>query len=915
MKINNNLKMSKKELNLYIKQLKEKYDIPTKYVTDELLEKTKNKEIVINKKTFKIELPNIWKLKESSNTEYQIHTLNQIIQSQIALFFYKEYDINIIKYCIKVIENWFDNNEKIELSKWYNEMNANWQDMSTSYRLGNILLVYELAIKFKIKINEEKFRVEILYHIEWLKSNLIHNNTLNLSCNHNLFISRYLILGANNYNIYFNKLEDSYIELGVENFIEAISNNVDMTDLLSKEHSTNYHILYYRQLNKLLSILDENNKNYKKLKELSDGMYNNLNYFIYPNNHFVQIGDTDDKLCNYEFKDLEPLKVFKKVGYGVYKKENIYLSLSSSCHSKYHKHMDELSINYFNEYPILIEGGRYSYDDNKPKNINERWRNTYFLSQRSKNSVVIDDNYFSFRKIINELNDKTYTYASGITRGEIKDNGVVIQGTNPLLLLMKNIEHNRKVNLDKNNILLVEDKLVSHDEKEHKGTRHFHFHYDWELVEIVKNKVIFKHKISNKMIKFEDLSNGEIKYYYGQEKPFIQGFTSDYEHHKIKVPTIEIINTFSHSIQLNSNLKIYEKIQKLELLDYDMKCRFLDHVDKHIISSKNNIIYESYDLGITWEKYNLDINGNILSGKIINSKIILAIRNTNNETHIYLCDENRKIESKTLVNFPWHGTWSTDYNENTIMFGTYARCDKNMRVYRSIDGGHSWNIIFNVEGPSNNDTKSGDIRHFHTCTYDKYTNKWYLSSGDCREQNKMWESTNNGDTWNLIKFKKIKYSNDISFKLTSNYSKQLIRHTSEINIDKNIMIWCTDDKLDGDARVCIFNKKTYDLFIGEKLGNNPIRSFTKINNDYGLAISESKFKDKNNKLHVNFYLVNLKSYNVELVKSIENVKNKISGFNYSIASKNAYNNMLFCYSDFHYGYLQIKIKLSTKKII
>ena len=555
--IKSKLEMSKKELNEYRENLKEKYDIPTKYITGELLEKTKNKEIVINNKTFKIEIPTIWKLEESSNTEYQIHTLNQIIQSQIALFFYNDQNKDIIKYCIAVIENWFGHNEKIELLKWYDEMNANWQDMSVSYRLGNILLVYELAIKFNVEINKERFKTEILYHIEWLKSHLIHNKTLSFSSNHNLFISRYLILGSNIYNLYFDKLEDLYINLGVENFIEAISNNVDIIDLLSKEHSTNYHILYYRQLNKLLSIIDIDHKNYKKLKDLSDKMYNNLNYFIYPNNHFVQIGDTDDKLCNYEFKDLFSLKLFKNVGYGVYKKENIYLSLSSSCHSRYHKHIDELSINYFNEYPILIEGGRYSYDDYKPININELWRNTYFLSQRSKNSIVIDDNYFSFRQIIDELNNKTYTYASGITRGEIKDNGVVIQGTNPLLLLMKNIEHNRKVNLDKNNILLVKDKLVSHDEKEHKSTRHFHFHYDWELVEIIKNKVIFKHKLSNKMLEFEDLSNGEIKYYCGQEKPFIQGFTSDYEHHKIEIPTIEIRNTFNKNILLKSKI-IYQ---------------------------------------------------------------------------------------------------------------------------------------------------------------------------------------------------------------------------------------------------------------------------------------------------------------------------------------------------------------------
>jgi hypothetical protein len=540
--------MRKKELNKYLEKLKEKYDIPTKYITYDLLEKTKNKEILINNKIFKVDLPNIWKLKESSNTEYQIHTLNQIIQSQIALFFYKDQDVDIIKYCIKVIENWFDNNKKVTLLKWHNTSNANWQDMSTSYRLGNTLLIYELAIKYNVEINKEKFKTEILYHIEWLKSHLIHNKIQGFSSNHNLFISRYLILGANIYNIYFNKLDDSYITLGIENFIEAISNNVDMTDILSKEHSTNYHILYYRQLNKLLSIVDVNNKNYKTLKDLSDKMYNNLNYFIYPNDHFVQIGDTDDKLSNYEFKGLEPLKVFENVGYGIYKKENIYLSLSSSCHSMYHKHMDELSINYFNEYPILIEGGRYSYDEIKPKNRNERWRKRYFLCQRSKNSVVIDDNYFSCKEIKKQLEDGTYRYLSGITNGEIKDSSVFIEGKNPILLQMQNVEHNRKVILDKNDTLSVEDKLESKDKKEHKSTRHFHFHYDWEFIEIVKNKVIFKHKISNKMLEFEDLSsNGEIKYYYGQEKPFIQGFTSDYEHHKIKVPTIEIINTFKDS--------------------------------------------------------------------------------------------------------------------------------------------------------------------------------------------------------------------------------------------------------------------------------------------------------------------------------------------------------------------------------
>lgn len=596
----NPTKMSKKifkgsrSLDLYIKELKEKYDIPINYVTGELLQKTKNKEIVINNKTFKIDLPNIWRLKESSNTEYQIHTLNQIIQSQISLFFYKESDINIIKYCIEVIENWFDNNKKIELLKWYDKMNANWQDMSTSYRLGNILLVYELAIKFNVDINKEKFRVEILYHIEWLKSHLVHNKKLSFSSNHNLFISRYLILGSYIYNIYFNKLEDSYITLGIENFIEAISNNVDMTDVLSKEHSTNYHILYYRQLNKLLSIIDEDNKNYKTLKDLSDKMYNNLNYFIYPNNHFVQIGDTDDKLCNYEFKDLVPLKIFKNVGYGVYKKNNIYLSLSCSYHSSHHKHMDELSINYYNECPILIEGGRYSYDEKKLKDKLNTNRHLYYLSQRSKNNIVVDDDYLSiYNANLQYLisNNKNIIYESGIIDSSYNNNSIQLYGMNPILKLAQNIQHNRIVNLDENGILFVEDKLVSQDKKEHKSTRHFHFHFDWELVEIVKNTVIFKHKKLNKILEFKDLSNGEINYYYGQEKPFIQGFTSDYEHHKIEIPTIEIVNTFKRELKLVSKLQSDNNNYNSVLINNKLNCVEVENKSAHFFSKDNTKLY------------------------------------------------------------------------------------------------------------------------------------------------------------------------------------------------------------------------------------------------------------------------------------------------------------------------------------
>ena len=937
-KIKEKLGLSKRELNIYIKELKKKYDIPTKYTqNNELLEKTKNKEVVINNKTFKIDLPDLWFRKESNNTRYQIHTLNQIIQSQISLFLYKEYDTKIVEYCIEVIVNWFTNNEKVDMETWYKYMNSDWQDMSSSYRLGNILLVYELSKKFNISIDKELFLNEIKYHVEWLyKHSSSHQK--GLVSNHTLFLARFLVLGCSVCNIY-----DKYIDFGIEIFLNAINTNVDFTDYLSKEHSTNYHILYYRQINKLLNILPETNNNYNKLKNINNKMYNNLYYFIYPNKHFVQIGDTDNKVSNYEFTESPILKTFKSAGYICYKNNNKQLLLSSNCHSKHHKHMDELSLTYYDNCPILIEGGRYSYEDNKVfnriRNDNEPWRTSYFLTQKSKNSIVIDNNYYSLWNIEYLLDNNTLTYGSGIIESKKDENKIIMKGENLLLEELQGTSHQRSILYEPENNLLIEDnitikknikeiykkkiknstshqlffqKVLNNETKNiHSCTRHFHFHQDWELLEIKDNTVIFKHKILDKNIQFEDLSNGEIKYYYGQEEPFIQGFTSPSELKKIPIPTLEITNTFKENIKLiskithiNSDKIIIEK--KIKNLDVNGHTKFLDHNNEHILlSNGGNTIYESYDFGKTWQTHILNIDDcYITHGKIINNKIFLATNDTNYNTYVYVCDENKKNINKNKIHLPWHGTWSIDYNESTIMFGTYAHCNENMYIYRSQNNGETWENVFTMKGDAN-DPKKGDIRHFHTCTYDKYNKIWYISSGDRREQNRMWESKDNGNTWKQIEFKLIKDRGDIKFGITSNYAKQLVRHTAEININENIMLWCTDDKIDGNARVCIFNKKTYELTIGEKLGKNPIRSFTKINNNYGLAISESKFKDNDDKLYVDFYLINLYTYRCKLIKTIDNIENKISGFNYSIASKNAYNNTMFCYSDFNNGYLQI----------
>ena len=578
LKIKNNLGCTKAELNTYIRELKNRYDIPVRYVKDGMLARAKNSEIIINGKTLKVEIPTIWSVAVTANTTHQIHTLNTIIQSQVALFAFNQFDPSIIERCIAIIENWFDSNPRVQYPS-RNSINPNWQDMASAKRLDNILLVYEIADHYRIAIDKDRFRLEILYHIGWLQHHLIDSN---VSRNHVLFISRSVLLGSSVYGKYFGKLDKDYVSTSILRFWETVARQVDMTDALSKEHSTNYHILYYRQIHRFCGLSDaipdmldaasaQSVSRYRALQRLCSSMHDSINYFVYPDNRLVQIGDTDDKLCNYSFEDFSHLREFARAGYVIYKKGPVYLSLSASCHSRFHKHMDELSVNYFNGVPVLVEGGRYSYEDfklhDRPE-ICDTWRCSYFLSQRSKNGLVIDGKYSCFNSselarvpqvhagtLIKPYN-QTYAYGSGTVNSQARSDGVTMTATNPILLKLQNVQHTRTLSLDGNANLAIEDTLVAGDARRHTSTRHFHFHADWEFASIVENKASFKHKNSSRTLDFTNSSGGTIHHYFGQETPFIQGFTAPRELHKVPVSTLEVTNYFAGSAVLECTISV-----------------------------------------------------------------------------------------------------------------------------------------------------------------------------------------------------------------------------------------------------------------------------------------------------------------------------------------------------------------------
>lgn len=69
-------------------------------------------------------------------------------------------------------------------------------------------------------------------------------------------------------------------------------------------------------------------------------------------------------------------------------------------------------------------------------------------------------------------------------------------------------------------------------------------------------------------------------------------------------------------------------------------------------------------------------------------------------------------------------------HENTIIYGEYSR-NKNrnlVSVYRSQDGGVSWSVIHKFEG----------VRHVHGVFYDKFSKKYWITTGDTDKESSIW---------------------------------------------------------------------------------------------------------------------------------------------------------------------------------
>lgn len=104
----------------------------------------------------------------------------------------------------------------------------------------------------------------------------------------------------------------------------------------------------------------------------------------------------------------------------------------------------------------------------------------------------------------------------------------------------------------------------------------------------------------------------------------------------------------------------------------------------------------------------------------------------------------RNTFSGYLGNKPGHqGVCITP--DGTIFFGEYTlnpKRDHDTHLFRSIDGGNSFQIILTFKG--------NEVRHIHFIKYDPCEKCVWLGTGDENRENKLLRSYDNGMTWETV---------------------------------------------------------------------------------------------------------------------------------------------------------------------
>lgn len=427
-----------------------------------------------------------------------------------------------------------------------------WYDMSVGMRAYRLAYLYDASVNGGMLADETRavFWACLEQHAVYLAddANIAFHN------NHGYYqIAGQLVLGrrfAGESPLMARALDQARARL------KTVLGRQFAADGVHREHSPDYHRMVYETLKVLIdSGLIEDGEIVASALRIEEA----LSWFIFPNQHIVNFGDSDDRLLisstqkeaeakwstpemrfwtsggKYGEPSKAVVRAFKDGGYWVARKpgkdeKNLaaysYLALNAAFHSRTHKHADDLSCVWFDRgVNVLVDAGRYGYIG-KTEQGSALWRDghwysdpwrVYCESTRAHNTLEFDDR--------NSMRKGIPPYGSALGRYGETDSGVVYAEAE--CKHFSSIRHARALCFLPRQWLLVFDWFHDNAETRHSVKQWFHLGHELQLLSGPEQCLVAVAG-SPQPLRVASLLSGPVvsRPYIGEEQPGIQGWWS-----------------------------------------------------------------------------------------------------------------------------------------------------------------------------------------------------------------------------------------------------------------------------------------------------------------------------------------------------------------------------------------------------
>ncbi|MGP5553447.1 heparinase II/III domain-containing protein [Psychrobacter celer] len=556
-----------------------------------------------------------WNLANQSERSWNFYIHSWDMLDALLYAYSLNSDEIILKSVLKIVLDWIELYVDLDKSIPIHDKNKTdfaWYDMAVglrSYRLAYIYDAYRSS-SHSLNENSEKIWKSLVAHQAFLEPDehiIFHNNHGYYQAAGQIAMGRRFAKDSAVMSI--------ALKQGVARFKKMLLQQ--FTDEgVHREHSPDYHRMVYKTLSAMIkSGLVEDNEVIRLTYKIEKA----LSWFVLPNRHIVNFGDSDaryigSKPTNNQWLtpemdyvttnglvgriERETLKVFNQAGYfivrnGINQKDSkfqdySYLAQTAAFHSRTHKHADDLSFVWYDRSrSILIDAGRYGYVG-KAEIGTELWKQGYWYthphriyceSTRAHNTLEFDGKNYPRKGV--------KPYGSAIGRSKVYDNGLTVLETET-----KNFKTIRRVRVIiylPNQWLITFDWFKDNLNENHSIRQWFNFAPD---IRTKKNGNSYEAKFNDgEELYISNLLDGveASKVMRGVESPRLQGWYSASE--KDFVP----IDSFNYKLEGSSSASIatlftFSNIKKINLANNNvsnsgrrLKVSWIDNLGNHTV--------------------------------------------------------------------------------------------------------------------------------------------------------------------------------------------------------------------------------------------------------------------------------------------------------------------------------------------